>query len=121
MEESPVESARRLGQQIFASQTAQQYRSARERAFADPDTAAMLSRQARLRMKLEGEAIAHGKEDEATRQEWEQLSALLQFNPVAADYLMAEYNYTRLMDRVIEAISSEAGMILPGETHAEEQ
>lgn len=121
MREDPVEKALQLGQQIFDSPTAVQYRAARERAFADPDTAAMLSRQAKLRMKLEGETLAGGAADGDTLREWEKLSELLQFNPVAAEYLMAEYSFTQLMNRVIEAVSSGAGMTLPGENHAEEQ
>lgn len=121
MEENPVEKALQLGQQIYASPTAVLYRAARERAFADPDTAAMLSRQSKLRMKLEGETIASGRPDKNTLEEWEKLSELLQFNPVAAEYLMAEYAFTQLMDRVIEAVSNGAGMTLPGAAHAEEQ
>lgn len=122
MAADPVEAARLLGRQIYDSPTAVLYRAARECAFSDPDTAAMLSRQSRLRMKLEGETIAGGKPDDAACQEWEKLSELLQFNPVAAEYLMAEYNFTRLMDRVIEAVSEGAGMDLPGAAaHVEEQ
>lgn len=121
MMEDPVEKARLLGQQIYDSPTAAAYRAAREHAFSDPDTAAMLSRQSRLRMKLEGETIAGGTPDPDTLKEWEQLSELLQFNPVAAEYLMAEYAFTQLMDRVIEAVSDGAGMILPGAAHEQEK
>ena len=121
MEKDPVEKALQLGQQIYDSPVAVNYRAARERAFADPDSATMLSRQAKLRMKLEGETLAGGSPDPDTLREWEKLSELLQFNPVAAEYLMAEYTFTQLMDRVIEAVSSGAGMTLPGATHAQEQ
>lgn len=121
MATDPVNEALKLGQQIYASPTAVLYRAARERAFSDPDTAAMLSRQAKLRIKLEGEMLANGRPEEETRLEWEKLSEALQFNPAAAEYLMAEYTYTQLMDRVIEAVSSGAGMTLPGATHAKEQ
>lgn len=121
MAEDPVEKALLLGRQIYDSPTAALYRAARERAFSDPDTAAMLSRQAKLRMKLEGETIAGGRPDDTTLQEWEKLSEVLQFNPVAAEYLMAEYNFTHLMDRVTQAVLEGAGMELPGGSHGQEQ
>ena len=121
MDRDPIEKALQLGQQIYESPTAVQYRAARERAFSDPDTATMLSRQSKLRMTLEGETIANGRPQAATLEEWEKLSELLQFNPTAAEYLLAEYNFTQLMDRVIEAVSSGAGMTLPGAAHEQEQ
>lgn len=121
MEENPVEKALKLGQQIYASPTAVHYRAARERAFSDPDTAAMLSRQAKLRLKLEGEMLANGNPDPETQREWEKLSELLQFDPAAAEYLLAEYSFTQLTDRVIKAISEGAGMTLPGEAHEQEK
>lgn len=117
----PVEKALLLGKEIYDSPTAVLYRAAREHAFSDPDTAAMLSRQAKLRMKLEGEIISGGSPDPNTQAEWEKLSEVLQFNPVAAEYLMAEYSFTQLMDRVIEAVSEGAGMDLPGRTHEQQE
>ena len=105
------ERARALAVEIRQSREYEAYASAREKALADEQTAALLRRFHKLQMTVQARQMA-GSEGGAEEQELKKLAELLQFTPDAAEYLFAEYSLNQLLTNVYDIIARGVGVDL---------
>ena len=103
------ERARALADEIRQSREYAAYASAREKAMADEQTAALLRRFHKLQMTVQARQMAGGKGG-SEEQELRKLAELLQFTPDAAEFLFAEYGLNRLLTEVYDTIARGVGI-----------
>lgn len=101
--------ARELAAEIRQSREYEAYASARERALADEQNAALLRRFHQLQMTVQARQIAGGQGG-PEEEELKKLAELLQFSPDAADYLLAEYALNRLLTNTYDIIGRGVGV-----------
>ena len=94
-----LDDARTLADKLRASEEYQTYREAKTRAYAQPSTAALLDEFYKLRMKAQASSVA-GVPDADVTEKLQKLGELLQFDPAAAAYLMAEYRLNALIGEI---------------------
>ena len=105
------ERARALAAEIRQSREYAAYASAREKALADEQTAALLRRFHKLQMTVQARQMAGG-EGGAEELELRKLAELLQFTPDAAEFLFTEYSLNRLLTNVYDIIARGVGVDL---------
>ena len=101
--------AKELAGEIRRSREYEAYVSAKEKALANEQTAALLKRFHRLQMTVQARKLAGG-EGGAEEEELRKLAELLQFSPDAADYLMAEFSLNRLLTDTYDIIGRGVGV-----------
>lgn len=108
-----VAKARELSHSIFKSEEYQEYLFARNEAYANGTTRALVDRYHRLQLKVQGHMLSGGKGDDATMEELQKLGELLQFDVAASRLLLAEYTLHALMGEVYSALGAELDMDIP--------
>ena len=106
-----LDDARMLANKLKASEEYRIYRESKERAYAQPSTAALLDEFYALRMKTQAAAVAGTPDAEAT-EKLQKLGELLQFDEAAADYLMAEFRLNALLGDVYKILAEAVGLDL---------
>lgn len=106
-----LDDARALADKLKASEEYRAYREAKERAYASPATAALLDEFYALRMKAQASSVA-GTPDAETTEKLQRLGELLQFDPAAAEYLMAEFRLNALLGEIYKILAKAVGLDL---------
>ena len=101
--------ARELAAQIRRSREYEAYAAAKEKAFANEQTAALLKRFHKLQMTVQARQLS-GADAGAEEEELKKLAELLQFSPDAADYLLAEYSLNKLLTNTYDTIAKGVGV-----------
>lgn len=89
----------------------ERFRAARERADSNGTTRALLAEYSRLRTRAQAEAVA-GREDKGTLERLQKLGELLQMDPDASEYLIAEFMLSDLVGGVYRRIARAAELDL---------
>jgi cell fate (sporulation/competence/biofilm development) regulator YlbF (YheA/YmcA/DUF963 family) len=100
---------RELVAQIRQTREYGAYVTAKEKALADQQTAALLKRFHRLQMTVQARRLA-GSEGGPEEEELKKLAELLQFSPDAAEFLLAEYSLNRLLTNTYDTIARGVGV-----------
>lgn len=118
-----VAKARELSRSIFKSEEYQEYLFARNEAYGNGTTRALVDRYHRLQLKVQGQMLSGDKGDDATTamEELQKLGELLQFDVAASRLLMAEYTLHALMGEVYSALGAELDMDIPSLEEEEAQ
>ena len=106
-----LDDARALADKLKASDEYQTYRESKERAYAQPSTAALLDEFYTLRMKAQAASVA-GTPDAETTEKLQRLGELLQFDAAAAEYLMAEFRLNALLGEIYKILAKAVGLDL---------
>jgi len=106
-----LDDARILADKLKTSEEYLTYRETKERAYAQPATAALLDEFYSLRMKAQAASVA-GTPDTETIEKLQKLGELLQFDRNAADYLMAEYRLNALLGDIYKILAKAVGLDL---------
>ena len=106
-----LDDARILADKLKTSEEYLTYRETKERAYAQPATAALLDEFYSLRMKAQASSVA-GTPDTETIEKLQKLGELLQFDRNAADYLMAEYRVNALLGEIYKILAKAVGLDL---------
>ena len=106
-----LDDARILADKLKASEEYRNYRESKERAYAQPSTAALLDEFSALRVKAQAAAVA-GTPDAETTEKFQRLGELLQFDAAAAEYLMAEYRLNELLGEIYRILAEAVGLDL---------
>ena len=106
-----LDDARILADKLKTSEEYLTYRETKERAYAQPATAALLDEFYSLRMKAQASSVA-GTPDTETIEKLQKLGELLQFDRNAADYLMAEYRLNALLGDIYKILAKAVGLDL---------
>lgn len=116
-----IREAKNLSLHLRESREYQAYTAARETAFANDTTKALIEQYHRLQLKAQGDMLSCGKAEDKTMEELKKLGELLQFNPAAAGFLMAEYGMNQLLSEVYQALGQGLDMSLPAMPQEEGQ
>ena len=106
-----LDDARALADKLKASEEYKTYRESKERAYAQPSTAALLDEFYSLRMKAQAASVAGTPDAEAT-EKLQKLGELLQFDATAAEYLMAEFRLNALLGDIYKILAEAVGLDL---------
>ncbi len=102
--------ANALARSLRESEPYREYMRLRELAYADATNAALLDEYKKLQFKLQAK-MASGEnlpDDDMTR--LNQIASLLQLNKDAGAYLLAEFNYQKLLADVFRILADVAGI-----------
>ena len=106
------DSVHKLVQEICETPEYKKYQETREAAFSNDLNGAMLQEFKRLQWTAQAETLSHGQVDELTGKKMQKLGETLQFNPEAAEYLMAEYNFNHLLNDIYKILAEGVGVTL---------
>jgi len=95
--------AQTLAKLLAESEEYMQYKAARERAFENETTRGLLMDYHRQQLAAQAAAMA-GTKDEESLQRLQKLGEILQMNPDASAYLMAEYRLSRMLGDVYKIL-----------------
>lgn len=99
-----LDDARILADKLKTSEEYLTYRETKERAYAQPATAALLDEFYALRMKAQAASVA-GMPDAEANEKLQKLGELLQFDAAAAAYLLAEYRLNGLLSEIYQILA----------------
>jgi cell fate (sporulation/competence/biofilm development) regulator YlbF (YheA/YmcA/DUF963 family) len=106
-----IDDAKTLADKLRSSEEYITYREAKERAYAQPSTAALLDEFYALRMKAQASSVA-GTPDAETTEKLQKLGELLQFDAAAAEYLLAEYRLNTLVGDIYKILAKAVDLDL---------
>ncbi len=106
-----IDDAKTLADKLRSSEEYITYREAKERAYAQPSTAALLDEFYALRMKAQAASVA-GAPDAETTEKLQKLGELLQFDAAAAEYLMAEFRLNALLGEIYKILAKAVDLDL---------
>lgn len=98
------ERAHQLAAELKESEGYRLYCHAKERAFSNETTRNLIEEYQKIRMKLQANAIT-GERNETLIAQAQKLGELLQFDPNAAEYLMAEYRVTTMLGEIYKILA----------------
>lgn len=106
--------ANELAQLIKESDEAKEYKKTRETAMENETTKALIKEYHQLQLQAQA-AVMAGNKDEACMERLQKIGEVLQLNPAASNYLMAEFRLNRMLGDVYkilaEAIDVDLGML----------
>ena len=103
--------ARTLAAELKASEEYRVYHAAKERAYANESTRALLGEYQKLRRKAQASMLS-GESDAELMQRLQKLGEVLQFDADAAAYLMAEYRLSTMLGDVYKILAEAVDMSL---------
>ncbi len=96
--------ARELAKAMAESEEYTAYKAAKEKAFENDTTKSLLKEYMTLRVRMQG-AMVSGQKDEETMQRLQKIGEVLQLNPDASAYLMAEYRLNTMLGDVYKILA----------------
>jgi len=105
-----MEQAKSVAQAIRESQEYTDFIRARENAFENETSAALLKEFDKLQTQLQMYAVAGREMDETDVKRFQQMSALLYATPETSEYLLSKVRLQRLLADVFAYLSQEAGV-----------
>lgn len=106
-----MDDANALADKLRDSDEYKTYCETKARAYENPSTAALLNEFFSLRKQLQVSAET-GETDELAQKKLQKLAELLQFEPDAAAFLMAEYRLNALLTDVYRLLAQAVGFDL---------
>lgn len=106
-----MDDANALADKLRDSDEYKTYCETKARAYENPSTAALLNEFFSLRKQLQVSAET-GEADELAQKKLQKLAELLQFEPDAAAFLMAEYRLNALLTDVYRLLAQAVGFDL---------
>ena len=106
-----MDDANALADKLRDSDEYKTYCETKARAYENPSTAALLNEFFSLRKQLHVSAET-GEADELAQKKLQKLAELLQFEPDAAAFLMAEYRLNALLTDVYRLLAQAVGFDL---------
>ncbi len=109
-----TETTQALAAALRQSEEYHAYVSAREKAMENDSIRGFYKEYKRLQMQAQADAMA-GRQSPQTLQQLQHIGELLQFNPDAAEFLLAEYRLNSLLGSVYkllaEAVEADLSML----------
>ena len=109
---NPYDQARQLAQTMKESEEYREYMRLKEAAYEDETNRALLNEYRKLQFQLQAKAAAGETLQQEDMQRFQQIGVLLQFNPDASDYLLAEFRFQRLLTDIFKILADVAGVDL---------
>ena len=99
-----MEAAQELAQALKASEEYLAYRNARETALQNDSIRNFYKEYRRLQMQAEADAVA-GRQSPQTLERLRHVGELLQFEPDAAEFLLAEYRLNQVLGKIYRLLA----------------
>ncbi len=106
-----MDDANALADKLRDSDEYKTYCETKARAYENPSTAALLNEFFSLRKQLQV-SVETGEADELAQKKLQKLAELLQFEPDAAAFLMAEYRLNALLTDIYRLLAQAVGFDL---------
>lgn len=103
--------AQELARMLSGSEEYAAYKDARERAFANDTTKALIKEYNTLRIRAQG-AVVSGKKDDECLERLQKIGEVLQLNRDASDYLIAEYRLNTMLGDVYRILAQALDLSL---------
>lgn len=104
--------AHELARTMKESPEFQEYERLRVAAYEDSTNRALLDEYKRLQYRMQARVAGGQRVDEDEMKRLQQISALLQFNSDASEYLMAEFRFQKMLADVYKILADVAGIDL---------
>lgn len=98
------DTARKLAEELRASEEYRSYLRAREEAFQNDTTKALIAEYQKLQVRMQA-AMLTGSADEEMMQKLQKLGELLQFDAAASRFLIAEYRIKTMLGDVYKILA----------------
>ncbi len=109
---NPYDQAHALANALRESEEYREYSRLKEAAYADATNKALLDEYKKLQFRLQAKLAAGESMPPDDMQRLQQIGTLLQFNPDAAGFLMAEFRFQRLLTDIFKILADVAGVDL---------
>ncbi|MDD3401127.1 MAG: YlbF family regulator [Eubacteriales bacterium] len=96
--------ARALANDLRTSEEYEKYKTAKEAAYANESTKNLIAEYHKLQMKAQAAYLSGEKNDEQMEQ-LQKLGEVLQFNPAASEFLLAEYRLNTMLGDVYKILA----------------
>ena len=107
------DTAKQLARELQESQEYAAYRDAKERAYENESTRALINEYHRLQIAAQAGAVS-GKQDGETLQKLQKIGEVLQFDNSASAFLMAEFRLNRMLADVYKILAEAVDVDLSG-------
>ena len=115
---NPYDQAHALARALKDSEEYREYARLKEAAFDDETNKALLEEYKRLQFRMQARLASGENMPEEDLQRLQQIGTLLQFNPEASAYLMAEFRFQRMLSDIFRILAEVAGVDLDMLTQA---
>lgn len=109
---NPYDQAHILAQALKDSEEYREFMRLKAVAMEDSTNKALLDEYKRLQFKLQARLAAGETLPQEDTQRLAQIGALLQFNPDASAYLVAEFRFQRMLSDIFKILADVAGVDL---------
>ena len=109
---NPYDQAHELARTLKESEEYREYMRLKETAFEDETNRALLNEYRKLQFQLQAKAAAGETLPQDDTQRLQQIGVLLQFNPDASAYLLAEFRFQRMLTDIFKILADVAGVDL---------
>ena len=109
---NPYDQAHALARALKESEEYREYERLKEAAYDDGTNKALLDEYKKLQFRLQAKAAAGETMPEEDFQRLQQIGTLLQFNPDASAFLMAEFRFQRMLSDIFKILADVAGVDL---------
>ncbi len=104
--------AHQLARTMRESEEFKEYERLRETAYADSTNKALLDEYKRLQYRMQARVASGQPMEEDELKRMQQIASLLQFNPDASAYLMAEFRFQKMLADIYKILADVAGIDL---------
>lgn len=109
---NPYDQAHALAKSLKESEEYREYARLKEAAYDDPTNKALLDEYKKLQFRLQTKLASGESAPQEDMQRLQQIGTLLQFNPDASNYLMAEFRFQRMLTDIFKILADVAGVDL---------
>ena len=109
---NPYDQAHELAGTLKESEEYRDYMRLKEAAYEDETNRALLNEYRKLQFQLQAKAAAGETLPQDDMQRLQQIGTLLQFNPDASAYLLAEFRFQRMLTDIFKILADVAGVDL---------
>lgn len=109
---NPYDQAHQLANALRESEEYKEYIRLRDIAYENDANRALLDEYKRLQFRVQTRMASGERAEEENMQRLNQLGVLLQFNPDASAYLLAEFRFQRMLSDIFKILGSVAGIDL---------
>lgn len=109
---NPYDQAHALARALKESEEYREYARLKAVAYDDGTNKALLDEYKKLQFRLQARMAAGETLPEEDYQRLQQIGTLLQFNPDASAFLMAEFRFQRMLSDIFKILADVAGVDL---------
>lgn len=109
---NPYDQAHALAKSLRESEEYKEYMRLKAAAYDDSTNKALLDEYKKLQFKMQAKLAGGEALPQEDMQRLQQIGTLLQFNPDAGAYLMAEFRFQRMLSDIFKILADVAGVDL---------